>query len=34
MIGDMIGELTGKMVGQRIIRHFHGPVKLERTLEG
>ena len=34
MIGDMIGELTGKVVGQRIIRHHHTPdIKIERTLE-
>ena len=34
MIGDMIGELTGKIVGQRIIRHHHMPdIKLERTQE-
>src|SRR5512137_102461 len=34
MIGDMIGELTGKVVGQRIIRRHHsGELKLERTIE-
>ncbi len=34
MIGEMIGELTGKVVGQRIIRHHHTTdVKLERTQE-
>jgi hypothetical protein len=30
----MIGELTGKIIGQRIIRHHHTTdVKLERTME-
>jgi len=30
----MIGELTGKVVGQRIIRHHHtGELKLEKTME-
>ena len=34
MIGDMIGELTGKVVGQRIIRSHHtGDLKLERSIE-
>ena len=34
MIGDMIGELTGKIVGQRIIRRHHtGELKIERTIE-
>jgi hypothetical protein len=33
MIGDMIGELTGKIVGQRVVRHHHGQLKLERTME-
>lgn len=34
MIGDMAGEFTGKVVGQRIIRRHHsGELKLERTLE-
>jgi hypothetical protein len=33
MIGDMIGELSGKIVGQRIIRSHHGVLKLERTIE-
>ena len=34
MIGDMIGELTGKVVGQRIIRRHHtGELKIERTIE-
>ena len=34
MMGDMIGELTGKVVGQRIIRRHHtGELKIERTME-
>ena len=34
MIGDVIGELTGKVVGQRVIRRHHtGELKLERTIE-
>jgi len=34
MIGEMIGELSGKVVGQRIIRHHHTlDVKIERTQE-
>jgi hypothetical protein len=34
MIGDIIGELTGKVVGQRIIRRHHtGELKIERTIE-
>jgi hypothetical protein len=34
MIGDMIGELTGKVVGQRIVRRHHtGELKIERTME-
>jgi hypothetical protein len=33
MIGDMIGELTGKMVGQRIVHHHGGELKIERTME-
>jgi hypothetical protein len=33
MIGDMVSELTGKTVGQRIVSHYGGPLKFERTLE-
>jgi hypothetical protein len=33
MIGEMIGELTGKTVGQRLAHHWGGPIKLERTIE-
>ena len=34
MIGDMIGELTGKIIGQRIKRRHHtGELKIERTHE-
>jgi hypothetical protein len=33
MIGDMVCELTGKMVGQRLEHHYGGEVKLERTIE-
>lgn len=33
-IGDMIGELTGKIIGQRIMRRHHtGELKTERTIE-
>jgi hypothetical protein len=33
MIGEMIGELTGKQVGVRLPRHHGGDMKIERTLE-
>jgi hypothetical protein len=33
MIGEMIGELTGKTIGQRLVHHWGGPMKLERTIE-
>jgi hypothetical protein len=33
MIGDMIGELTGKVVGQRIVRSHHGELKIEKSME-
>jgi hypothetical protein len=35
MIGEMLGELTGKIVGQRIVPHHHrgGHLKIERTME-
>ena len=36
MLGDMIGELSGKVVGQRVIpghHHMGGPLKVERTIE-
>ncbi len=33
MIGDVIGELTGKIIGERIIRHHHGDVMFEKTME-
>jgi hypothetical protein len=33
MIGEMIGELTGETVGKRLIHHWGGPMKLERTIE-
>jgi hypothetical protein len=33
MIGDMIGELTGKTVGQRVIRGHHGELKIEKSME-
>jgi hypothetical protein len=35
MIGEMLGELSGKIVGQRIISGYHmgGPLKIERTME-
>jgi hypothetical protein len=34
MIGEMIGELTGKTVGTRILHHHQGgELKIERTIE-
>ena len=35
MLGEMLGELNGKIVGQRIIPGYHmgGPLKLESTME-
>jgi hypothetical protein len=33
MIGEMIGELTGKFVGQRVVRDHKGMLKLEKTME-
>ncbi len=33
MIGDMVGELTGNVIGKRITRHFGGDPKIERTME-
>ena len=33
MIGDVIGELIGKTVGQRIVRCHNGELKIERTIE-
>ena len=35
MLGEMIGELNGKVVNQRIISGYHmgGPLKLESTME-
>jgi hypothetical protein len=33
MIGDVVGELTGKIVGQRVIRCHNGETKLERSIE-
>jgi hypothetical protein len=33
MIGDVVGELTGKIIGERIVRHHHGEVMFEKTLE-
>ena len=33
MIGMMIGELTGKVIGQRLVHHWGGPIKIERTIE-
>ncbi|MDD1677507.1 MAG: hypothetical protein LUQ40_07215 [Methanomicrobiales archaeon] len=32
MIGEMVWELTGKVVGQRLVHH-DGEMKLERTVE-
>lgn len=33
MIGDMVGEMNGKVTGQRVVHHYGGPLKLERTIE-
>lgn len=33
MIGNEIGELTGKTIGKRLAHHYGGPLKLERTIE-
>ena len=35
MLGELLGELNGKIVGQRIISGYHmgGPLKLESTME-
>ncbi len=33
MIGDMVAELTGNVVGQRLTRHYGGDLKIERTME-
>jgi hypothetical protein len=33
MIGEMIGELTGKVIGTRILHHHGGEMKIERTIE-
>jgi hypothetical protein len=33
MIGEMIGELTGKIASQRVVRCHGGETKLERTIE-
>jgi hypothetical protein len=33
MIGEMLGELAGKTIGQRLVHHWGGPMKLERTIE-
>ncbi len=33
MIGEMLGELTGKIIGQRIVAHWGGPTKIESTME-
>ncbi len=33
MIGEMLGELTGKVVNQRIVHHYGSELKLEKTME-
>ncbi len=33
MIGDVIGEFTGKVTGKRLVRCHGGELKLERTIE-
>jgi hypothetical protein len=33
MIGEMVGELTGRQTGVRLPRHHGGEMKIERTME-
>jgi hypothetical protein len=33
MIGEMLGELTGKVVNQRIVHHYGSELKIEKTME-
>jgi hypothetical protein len=33
MIGEMVGELTGKETGVRLAHHYGGDLKLERTIQ-
>ena len=33
MIGDMIGELTGKVIGKRVVQCHGSELKIERTIE-
>ncbi len=35
MLGEMLGELNGKIIGRRIISGYHmgGPLKMETTME-
>ncbi len=33
MIGELIGEMTGKVMGQRIVKHHGGELMIERTFE-
>ena len=33
MIGDAVGELTGKITGERIVRSHHGELRIEKTME-
>ena len=35
MLGEMLGELNGKIIGQRVVPGYHigGPLKMESTME-
>ncbi len=33
MIGEMVGELTGRQISVRLPRHHDGEMKIERTME-
>jgi hypothetical protein len=35
MLGEMLGELNGKIIGQRVVPGYHmgGPLKMEATME-
>jgi len=33
MIGEQIWDLTGKVVGKRLVKHHGGEMKIERTIE-
>lgn len=33
MIGEMVGEMTGRVTVQRLVKHYGGELMLERTIE-